>query len=489
MNDFLSRTEIIQVLNGFNPWWSARPFYVPEFHRLAFNAGRGYLDNKNLRRAILLSGPRRVGKTTVLLQTARALINDGHDPRSILYLSLDHPLLKLLSLREILSIYHESAHPEGEPATLLLDEIQYAADWETEIKLLVDHQPQYRILSTGSASVLHRERLAESGVGRWITVPVPTLSFYEFALIRSAPLETISPTLRVSDLFHFNPGDFLTLADQMRSLQPLFQRYLLVGGFPETAFQDNIDLCQRLLREDVVERVLKRDMTALFGVRNIGDLEKLFIYLCLHSGGILPHQSCAKDLGTTTATVANHLTLLEQANLIYRLPPSALGGKKILKARNKYYLVDAALRNAVLLRGEEILTHPEEMGTIVETTVLRHLYAYYYRDTPEIVYWRDAVSNREVDIIVRSPAYVLPFEVKYKESPALEQKSGLGMYCTAENPRQGYLVTKREVDFGLAQLENCDTRFLKIPAYILCYLLGQSERLLWIPSAGNQGMA
>lgn len=235
-------------------------------------------------------------------------------------------------------------------------------------------------------------------------------------------------------------------------LQPLFQRHLLVGGFPETATQENIYLCQRLLREDVVERVLKKDMTALFGVRNINDLEKLFIYLCLHSGGILAHQSCARDLGSTTTTVSNHLTLLEQANLIYRLPPSGIGGKRMLKARNKYYLTDAALRNAVLLRGEEIFTNPDEMGTIAETTVLRHLFAYYYRDIPKIVYWRDAITQKEVDIIVRSPAYVLPFEVKYKENPQLDKKSGLGTYCLSENPKQGYLVTKRNADFGVIHL-------------------------------------
>ncbi|MFP4350690.1 MAG: ATP-binding protein [Desulfococcaceae bacterium] len=478
MKDFLDHSEIIHVLTGFNPWWSERPCPVPPFRRLAFDACRRYLEDAGLRRAVLLSGPRRVGKTTVLQQMAQALVQKGDDPKSILYLSLDHPLLKLLSLREILSLFHESTYPDGRPATLLLDEIQYAPQWETEIKLLVDHKPQYRILATGSASVVHRDRLAESGVGRWITVPIPTLSFFEFVSMRNQVEEGIDSNLRVSALFSHSTGDLSALATRMRPLQPLFQRYLLVGGFPETVSQENIDLCQRLLREDVVERVLKRDLTALFGVRNINDLEKLFIYLCLHTGGILAHQSCAKDLGTTATTVANHLTLLEQANLIYRLPPSGLAGKKVLKARNKYYLVDAALRNAVLLRGEEIYTNPEEMGTIVETTVLRHLFACYYRDTPEIVYWRDAASQKEVDIIVRSPAYVLPFEVKYKAKPQLDRKGGLGMFCASENPKQGYLVTQQEADFGVTRLKNIDTTFLKIPAYILCYLLGQSERLL-----------
>ena len=479
MKPFIDRTEIIGVLHGFNPWWSAKPVSIPPFRRLAFEACRGYLNNLQLKRAVLLSGPRRVGKTTVLQQMAHAMVNQGTDAKSILYLSLDHPLLKLLSLREILSLYHEAVYPADRPGVLLLDEIQYAAQWATEIKLMVDHQPQYRILATGSASVVHRDKLAESGVGRWITVPIPTLSFFEFVQIRQEVPAGMAPDLRVNDLFRFGSGDLMSLVEKLRPLQPLFHRYLLVGGFPETALQENIDLSQRLLREDLVERVLKRDMTALFGVRNINELEKLFIYLCLNSGGILAQRACAQALETTTATVANHLALLEQANLIYRLPPSGLGGKKVLKARHKYYLVDAALRNAVLLRSEEILSRPEEMGTIVETTVLRHLYAYYYRDTPEISYWRDAATHKEVDIIVKSPAYVLPFEVKYKESPSLDADSGLGIYCRSEKPAQAYLVTKREVDFGTAQLAGVPTRFLKIPAFILCYLIGQSERLLW----------
>lgn len=478
MREFFSGSEITSVLNGFNPWWGNRAFDVPRFRRLAFDACKSYLEDRSLKRAILLSGLRRVGKTTILQQMAMDSIEGGGNPRAILYLSLDHPILKLLPLSEILNFYHESLYPEDREAFLLLDEVQYSKDWETEVKLLIDHRPNYRILATGSASVVHRNRLAESGVGRWITVHIPTLSFYEFAHLRRERLPKIPPALRLTDLFSKSPGDLSLIASSMRPLLPLFQLYLLVGGFPETARQARIDLCQRLLREDVVERVLKRDMTALFGVRNINELERLFIYLCIHTGSIVAHNTCAKELGTSAATVANHLAFLEQANLIYRLPPADVSGKRMLKARNKYYLVDAALRNAVLLKGEEILTNPDEMGFIVETTVLRHLYAYYYRDTPEIVYWRDPSTGKEVDIIVRSPAYTLPFEVKYNENAAIGKDDGLYNYCIAARPNCAYLVTKRDGDFGLEAMGD-GTTMLKIPAHILCYLLGQAERLLW----------
>lgn len=471
--------EQLAVLQGFNPWWLGRPVSAPVFRRLAFDACRVYFDNPTLRRAVLLSGPRRVGKTTVLYQLAEALLGEGLEPRSILYLSLDHPVLKLLGLRDILALYHAHIQGEGRPTVLLLDEVQYSRGWETEVKLLVDHAPNYRIVATGSASVVHRDRLAESGVGRWVTVQVPTLSFYEFVRIRGEPLPSLDPGLRPQDLFALPAANLLQVAAQLRPLLPLFQRYLLVGGFPETARQEDIGLCQRLLREDVVERVLKRDMTALFGVRNVNELERLFIYLCLHTGGILAHQTVAKTLEVNKTTVANYLTLLEQANLVYCLPPVRTGGKDVLRLRNKYYLVDAALRNAVLLRGEEVLVQAEEMGLIIETTVLRHLYAYHYRDTPEIVYWRDASTEREVDIIVKSPAYLLPFEVKYRERAPLDAKSGLAVYSAAEQVRQAYLVTKQDTDFGVSRITGIDTEFLKVPAHVLCYLLGQAERLLW----------
>jgi uncharacterized protein len=480
----VDRDEALRVLSGFNPWWAERPFQDEPFRRLAFHACRKYLQDSTLRRALLLSGPRRVGKTTILYQLARdALDHTGRevvDPKSILYLSLDHPLLKLLGLEGALRLYHEAIWPEGRPSFLLLDEVQYSRNWGTEIKLLVDLHPEYRIVATGSASVAHRGELAESGVGRWLTIPVPTLSFYEFVHIRQEPELSLSTKLRPSDLFGMNTGERVGIAEKLRPLLPSFQRYLLVGGFPETARQADITLCQRLLREDVVERVLKRDMTALFGVRNVDVLEKLFIYLCLHSGGIIAHKTVASALGVSALTVTNHLELLVQANLIYKLPPMEIGGKKILKAKNKYYLADAALRNAVLLRGEEVLSSSDEMGKIVETTVLRHLYAYYYQDTPAIVYWRDAKTEKEVDIIVKSPKYVLPVEVKYRENADIDTSSGLVEFCRNEPVKQAYLVTKREADFGSKDLPGIDARFLRVPAHVLCYLLGQAERSLWL---------
>jgi hypothetical protein len=81
------------------------------------------------------------------------------------------------------------------------------------------------------------------------------------------------------------------------------------------------------------------------------------------------------------------------------------------------------------------------------------------------------------DLVRKENRYVCGRSLK--ANPQLDQKSGLGIYCASENPKQGYLVTQRDADFAVARLKGIDTTFLKIPAFILCYLLGQSERLLW----------
>jgi len=476
----IDRNELVGVIRGYNPWWRGDPQETPRFRRIAYDKCLQYLLHPTLRRAVLLAGPRRVGKTTVLRQIANDLaLGKGSQwpPASILYLSLDHPLVKLSSLPELLRLYHEIIQPAGQPSVLLLDEVQYARDWSAQIKQLVDHHPEYRILATGSATAKHQEELVDEGVGRWIRVLMPTLSFYEFTRIGGSHSPDIDAGLKPRDLFACTSPQLADIAVRARSVFPDFQRYLLAGGFPETALLPT-HLAQQLLREDVVERVLKRDMTGLFGVRKVDELERLFLYLCLHTGGILEVAKTARALEVSPATVSSHVGFLEQAGLIYILPPVRTGGKKVLKARNKIYLADAALRSAVLLRGDAVLSSPAELGMIVETAVLRHLISYHYADTPRIGYWRDTSTDREVDIIVRSPRYHIAVEAKYRSDGSIPGNAGIHRYCEAEGVTHAYWVTQQERDFDVRRCGRSRAGVLRIPAHLFLYLLGQAERHL-----------
>jgi len=475
----ISAVEILNVIQRLNPWWSAEGFQPLPYRRLPFYECRSLLQHEKMRRAVLLSGARRVGKTTILQQLAADAISAGRDPNSVLYLSLESPVFTGFPLSRLLRLYHEAVYPEGQPALLLLDEVQYSDQWDLHLKHLVDHHPEYRIAATGSASLEHRRKLAESGVGRWLTVPVPTLSFTEYLEIRGQDLTSLPGDLTPEALFAQRPQRLPLVAAPFRKLLPAFRRYLLLGGFPETALADDRSLAQRILREDVIDKLLKRDVPALFGLRNVADLEKLFVYICTHSGGVFSATDCAKALGSSRPTVQDYLEALQEANLVHLLPPFQRTGKKALKAPPKAYLVDAALRNAVLLKGEEVLTDPTDMGQIVETAVLRHLLSRYHGDTPEVSYWREPQRNREVDFVVRTPKYTIPVEVKYRASPPAVEGSGMVEFCRSEKVERAYWVTQRDQDFGLVEVEGTEAKLLFVPAHIFCYLLGQAERLLW----------
>ncbi len=170
-------------------------------------------------------------------------------------------------------------------------------------------------------------------------------------------------------------------------------------------------------------------------------------------------------------------------------------GKKVLKAKDKIYIADAALRNAVLLKSDQLLDDPGEIGLVAETTVLRHIFASYYRETLEISYWQipakrtgrlgrpraDDIESQErlleVDIVVKSPSHVIPFEVKYRESARLSQGRGIVEFCRTENVLRAYFVTKRDEDFGVQGFPDHPAKYLSIPAHILTCLLGQAERV------------
>lgn len=176
-----------------------------------------------------------------------------------------------------------------------------------------------------------------------------------------------------------------------------FHEYLIRGGFPQTAQVESITQAQRLLREDIIDKALKRDMTALFGVRRILDLEHTFLYLCMHDGGLLNITDLSSNLEVKRPTAQHFIELLEACHLIYRLPPFGYG-QDVLKGRFKIYLADAAIAPAVMLKGKSIIDDPAALGVATETAVFKHLFARYYSQNVRFTHWRGR-QEREVDLV------------------------------------------------------------------------------------------
>ncbi|MBL8210842.1 MAG: DUF4143 domain-containing protein [Bryobacterales bacterium] len=314
----------------------------------------------------------------------------------------------------------------------------------------------------------------ESGVGRWHAIRLTTLSFYEYLRIKQVSLPDLPPVNSLTELFDVSPTTLRHIQELATPYLGHFHEYLVRGGFPQTAQVESITQAQRLLREDIIDKVLKRDMTALFGVRRILDLEHTFLYLCMHDGGLLDMPALCSNLEVKRPTAQHFIELLEATHLIYRLPPFGYG-KEVLRAKYKIYLADAAIAPAVLLKGKSVLDDPVALGVATETAVFKHLFARYYSRQVRFTYWRGK-QDHEVDLVAELGEQLIPFEVKYRsEQPGARRLKGLFELCKDRRVERAYIVTKNMEDLGPLPSEGLATKIMRIPAALLCFWMGASE--------------
>lgn len=471
-----SKEGILKVLTAFNPWWKSgavNPKMTKTYKRFAFHEAMKRLDQNDLRRIVVLTGTRRVGKTTIQYQMIDTLLKRGVDPQKIVFISMDHPMLKLSGVNDVLECYHENIYAEQD-AYYFFDEIQYAQDWDRWLKIIYDMQPDTNVVATGSASPALIKGNQESGAGRWTVIQVPTMSFYEYCELLDLERPQLPKTLKMTQMLYMTQPERTRIMMQLQKVQNHFNRYLQVGGFPELALSDNDIMAQQIMREDVVDKVLKRDLPSLYNLRNATELERIFLYLCNVSSEIVSIEAIAKELsGVSRPTVENYIQYLESANLIYMSLPVDMAGKKVLKASPKIYIADAAIRNAVLM-DESLLTDPIEMGKIVETAVYKHVAAFYYQQATSVGYFRGGRKGKEIDIVVDKPnAYNILIEVKYREGAPIKDDDAIAELCAEASA--AIVVTKGANDFGVHNTKS-GKDMLRIPAFAFLYLLGHAEK-------------
>ena len=472
----IANTEnILKVLNSYNTWWKTGNLtqgYSKPMKRFAYYESEKAFKHKTLRRFVILSGARRVGKTTIMYQQIETLLNENVNPKNILYISFDNPLLKFCTINEIIENYLTNVlYDEKEDIYLFFDEIQYARDWDNWLKVFYDTKPDWRIVATGSASPVINKGAAESGTGRWITITVPTLSFYEYLELTGVNIN-IPENIKISELYNINQKEFNNIINLSEPLQKHFNRYITVGGFPELVLSNDDIYSQKILRDDIVDKVLKRDIPALFNIRNISILEKVFLYLCFNSSNIINYSTMSQELeNISLPTLQDYINYLVCANLIYISNPINISGKQMLKAKPKVYIVDSAIRNAVLMK-DDILTDSVEMGYVVETTVFRHILSFCYKDNSKIGYYRDVRTNKEIDIVSESLKNKIYIEVKYREKSNVSADNPL--FNIADKNDRIFIVTKNSADYGVAKLNN-GMPLVKIPVHLFLYSIGLEE--------------
>ncbi len=365
--------EINEALRDFNPWWK-REFTVEFRERDVYTEIRKFM---HLRQIIAVTGLRRVGKTTLMLKLAEDAIADGIGPRNIIYLSFDE--FRDVEVRTVIKEYEklmEKNIRDGE-YLLLLDEIQKLSDWENQIKTIYDtFGKNIKIILSGSESLFIKQKSKETLAGRIFEFKVEQLSFREFLAFKETEYEPIG-------LYE-------------RELSRLFNEYTLTLGFPELVGVKEKDVIRKYIQENIIEKVVYRDIQQLFNVRDISLVESLMNILIEEPGQLLQISDLAKELKISRQTLSNYLTYLEESFLVKKLYNFSRNRRKAERKLKKYY--PAVISTNLLFKEDS-----QSKSKVFEWLAVNQLKAEFF--------WRDPYKN-EVDV-VKANQKILPIEIKY----------------------------------------------------------------------------
>lgn len=471
----IGQTDIKHRIARDNPWWKEgtvapesglpRRVYFNHFSKLALNF--------SVRRATVLLGPRRVGKTVIAKQLVHEAISKGLRPIDILYAAIDAPVYSGMPLEAFVHLLPEA---DSESQKLIVfDEIQYLKNWETHLKDLVDSFPNIKFVATGSAAAALKLQSQESGAGRFSHFMLPPLTFYEFLCFKDCDAEMVS---RVEGIYK---------AHDLSQLNDHFVDYLNFGGYPEAVLNEAIrQNPEQFIRNDIIDKVLLKDLPSLYGIDDIQQLNKLFSFLAYNAGNEASLEKISQESGISKPTIKRYIEYLESAFLIIKVATVDDNCKTMKRERNfKVYLSNPSMRAALFTPVDKENT--TLIGHLAECAVFSQ-----WQHSPTFkklryARWR---NEGEVDVVYLAgderPEWI--GEVKWSDSVVQNHARELKHMVVllkkhSKTIRSAFFTTKSyEQVFAI---EGVNVRF--IPTALYCYMVGRNitsnlERMMPLPN-------
>ncbi|MEK6726986.1 MAG: ATP-binding protein [Deltaproteobacteria bacterium] len=453
-----------ELLLPYNPWWGEADAFklIPSFHRPIFDEILRGL--KEAPQIISITGPRRVGKSTLIKQIVRRLISEDVNPADIIYYSMDDPALLRADIdhdRFFDSLMNEARKRAHKLTYVFLDEIQRFERWELFLKKYYDLHYPVRFVISGSASSPIFKKSRESLLGRIKDYHILPFSFRETLLYLNRDdsellrqLDDIYKTGKaVMGMFARHPeyADLQEVSishipyELRRNIDEALERFMIEGGFPEVWKLPDWEMKQSYLFDNQVEKVILEDLVLAVELRKPEMLKRFYISLLESPGREINFQQLSQDLGINRATIEKYFPLLEMTDLLHHAEKFTKSPIKMRRGNIKCYLVDLALRNAILRIQDSLLKDAKTLGYYAENLVFNALKK--WEGTVNIGYFREKES--EVDFIVHLGAgKYLPIEVKYKETIRDTELRTIKNFCKRLNCPFGIVVSKNWDDFG-----------------------------------------
>ena len=472
-----------EIYRPYNPWWNepnANLGDIPEFHRPIFD--QLVRDLVEIPQMLSITGPRRIGKSTLLQQLIRDLINKGVAPDRIVYYSFDDPILssQKIQVDELIDTTMRWIYDlhQNELTYLFFDEIQRLERWELYLKKYYDLRYPIRVIISGSASSPIFKKSRESLLGRVKDYHLFPFSFREYVLFSLSKNEQLCDEVNLvyeagktlQGLIVEEPSNgvdeipVMPLSQELRTeLDTLLQKYFLEGGFPEVWTLPNWVAKQEYLYDNQVKKVIYEDLIIAAEFRKPELLKNFYISLLEMPGREVNVQAIANETGIGVLQIEKYLPLLEMTDLVYKISKFRSAPLRVRKGLMKFYLVDLALRNAVLRLDESLLKNDDILGLYAENLVFLALKK--WRGTIQLDYYRE--RHGEVDFIVHTaPHKFLPIEVKYRNEIKADDFDTLKKFEKKHQLAAGpIMVTKHWNDYWKRE----NTYLFPLPWFLLLF--------------------
>ena len=360
------------ILYRFNPWWEGEKASKGKIDRGKYT--RKLFSLLNIKDIVLLTGLRRVGKTTIMKLFIDRLIESGVEPRRIFYVSLDFYGLERFSILEIVEAFYKIQSISFSDKTyIFLDEVAYKEKFSIQLKNLYDLYNAKIFASSSSASILKDKKAALTGRERIIEV-LP-LDFFEFLKFKNIRIKKSDTHL----------------------LENYFEKYMMLGGIPEYVLTEDVEYIKQL-----IDDVLYKDIAAHYNIKDKSVLREFFYLLMERAGKQISISKLAKILDVSPDTIRRFVNYFEETFMIYLVERCGKTNERI-KSPKKLYVGDVGIRNAV--------TGFRDKGAVFENLVYMAI-----KDQKPCYVYQNGV---EIDFLTEDGSLI---EVKYNDQLREKQR-------------------------------------------------------------------
>jgi len=391
----------------------------------------------NIDEISIITGVRRSGKSTIMLQLLKKLKNVPEE--NILYINFEDERLINLTVNDLEKIYQyfiEINNPKGK-IYFFLDEIQEIKYWEKWIRRRYESK-NIKFIITGSNASLLSSEFATALTGRNITFDMFPFSFKEYL-----------------KWFKIEVDNRILYSSKKPIVKRYFNKYLKFGGFPKIA---HINEKQRTyLLQRYFTDILYKDIVKRFRIKDVKGFEKFVIYLLTNISNTMSYYSLRNTFGFSVDTIKEYISYLRTSYLIFEVSFFSFSLKEQQTRPRKIYCIDTGLRNAISFKFSE------DLGRLAENIVFLEL----KRKDKEIYYWKSAKT--ETDFVIKEGMKIkqliqVCWNIEDKKTKEREIK-GLLESMKEFHLRTGLIIT--EEYFGEEKVDGKKIKFVPLWKWLL----------------------